>query len=31
MNRLPAIESVGSSLLRETPQLAILSFADEDW
>ena len=28
--RLPTIETVGASLLRETPQLAILSFADED-
>ena len=30
MSRIPTIESVGSSLLLETPQLAILSFADED-
>jgi class 3 adenylate cyclase len=28
--RLPMIETVGASLLRETPQIAILSFADED-
>jgi adenylate cyclase len=27
--RLPMIETVGASLLRETPQIAILSFADE--
>jgi adenylate cyclase len=30
MARLPTIETVGASLLRETPQIAILSFADED-
>jgi adenylate cyclase len=30
MARLSTIESVGASLLRETPQLATLSFADED-
>jgi adenylate cyclase len=28
--RLPTIETVGASLLREMPQIAILSFADED-
>jgi class 3 adenylate cyclase len=28
--QLPMIETVGASLLREMPQLAILSFADED-
>jgi class 3 adenylate cyclase len=30
MARLPTIETVSASLLRETPQIAILSFADED-
>jgi adenylate cyclase len=29
MSRLPMIETVGASLLRETPQIATLSFADE--
>jgi class 3 adenylate cyclase len=29
-NRLPVLETVGASLLRQIPQIAILSFADED-
>ena len=29
ISRLPAIKTVGASLLRQTPQIAILSFADE--